>query len=329
MSVGITADIGRFRPDWAKPANPSLNLLAGESPARLLSRWALGSAYAIHPKRISTLPALTWWTLADMLRGGTRVPSAATVRETPNTFAGVVRGLTPETMLAAMRKGFFAWCHCGPLKWWTRDKRMVLFLSEHKLEKNTLKRMKRNDYRFTMDKAFDEVVASCAGPRSRNWHTLTWITPRLARIYSKLHRMGYAHSFEIWNQKGELIGGGFGVGVGRVFFSESLFSRERDVSKMASSALYYHLARMGFVMCDGRDYTDMQAHMGYREISRAEHDAILAVHAQDDMKTGTWRSQADLATVAGWVSDLATARREKAPAPPAANSRSKLATQVN
>lgn len=312
MSAGIALEGRNFRPEWAAPANPSLSLLDGEPASRLLSRWALGTAYALHPKRIASLPALTWWTLTDMLRGGTPVPSPQSVRKTPGNFAGTVRALTAETLLAAMRKGFFAWSHCGPLKWWTRDKRMVLFLPEHKLEKNTLKRMKRNDYRFTFDKAFDEVVASCAAPRARNWHNLTWITPRMARVYSKLHKMGYAHSFEIWNPAGELAGGGFGIAVGRVFYSESLFSRERDVSKMASSALYYHLARWGFAMCDGRDYTEMQAHMGYREISRDEHDAMLLAHAHDDIKTGPWRAAADLAAVAGWVSDLAKTRREQA-----------------
>jgi leucyl/phenylalanyl-tRNA--protein transferase len=154
----------------------------------------------------------------------------------------------------------------------------------------------------TFDTAFDEVVRECAAPRSYNWHALTWITPRIRRLYAELHRLGHAHSFEIWNQDGALVGGGFGIAVGRIFISDSLFSRERDVSKMVSSALYYHLARWGYVLCDGRDHTPMQEAMGYREISRAEHEALLAEHAHAGGRPGPWTAEADLAAVAQWVS---------------------------
>ncbi len=264
-------------------------------------RWAYGIAYACHPKRAATLPHLIAATLADLARGGTRIPNPNTPAARPDTFAGVVRALTPETYLSALRIGFFPWCHCGPLKWWTREKRMVLFFGDHKLEKRTLREMKKGSYRFTFDTAFDAVVAQCAAPRDYNRHSLTWITPRFKRLYSELHKRGHAHSFEIWNGDGALVGGGFGVSVGRVFYSDSLFSHERDVSKIASSALYYHLAKWDYAMCDGRDYTAMQAAMGYREIPRAEHEAVLRDAAHAGGKSGRWTAEADLATAANWV----------------------------
>jgi leucyl/phenylalanyl-tRNA--protein transferase len=275
-----------------------------ESMAQTALRLAFGLAYACHPKRVATLPYLIAATLADLARGGTRVPDPNTPASRPDTFAGVVRDLTPETFLAGLRIGFFPWCHCGPLKWWTREKRMVLFFDNHKLEKDPLRKMKRNAYTFTFDTAFGEVVQACAGKRARNRHTLTWITPRFMRLYCELHRRGHAHSFEIWNPDGQLVGGGFGVSVGRVFYSDSLFSRERDVSKIASSALYYHLAKWGYAMCDGRDYTPMQAAMGYHEIPRAEHERILSANAQDGGKPGRWTAETDLATMAEWVAGL-------------------------
>lgn len=284
--------------------------------SKAATRWLLGTLYAWHPKRIRTLPALTLWTLLDIARGGTREPSNTRLRSVPDTFAGIVRDLTPQSFLAALRRGFFPWCHCGPLKWWTREKRMVLFLDEHKLEKRTLREMKKSGYRFSFDTAFNEVVAACAAPRDYNRHTLTWITPRFMHLYAQLYTMGIAHSFEIWTAEGLLVGGGFGVAVGRIFFSESLFSRERDVSKMASSALYYHLAKWGFVMCDGRDYTPMQAAMGYREISRVEHEAILAANAQGQLRQRHWDAEGDLATVADWVAAKSKpAKAAKAPGP--------------
>lgn len=273
-----------------------------EQPRFTMQRWILGTLYALQPVRIRDLPHLLYYSVRDMLRGGTRVPDPARTEARPDTFAGICRDISPETMLAAARLGFFPWCHFGPLKWWTRKKRMVLFFGEHKLEKRCLREMKKNAYRVTFDTAFCDVVRECAAPRSYNWHTLTWITPTIRRLYADLHRLGHAHSFEIWNESGALVGGGFGISIGRIFISDSLFSRERDVSKMVSSALYFHLAKWGYVLCDGRDYTSMQDAMGYREIPRAEHEELLAQYAQSDSRPAPWVAEADLATVAQWVS---------------------------
>jgi len=285
-----------------------------------LQRWALGIVYALKPERIRDLPFLLTHAARDILRGGTRVPDQKRTFPRPDTFAGTCRGLSPESMLAAVRLGFFPWCHVGPMKWWTRKQRMVLFFAEHKLEKRCLREMKKNAYHMTFDTAFDEVVRECAAPRSYNWHTLTWITPAIRRLYAELNRRGHAHSFEIWNSEGALVGGGFGIAIGRIFISDSLFSRERDVSKMASSALYYHLAKWGFVLCDGRDHTPMQEAMGYREIPRAEHERLLAEHAGGESHPGPWRAEADLATVAQWVAARKHSTTEQAQDTPARKS---------
>ena len=275
-----------------------------ESLSAWMQRWVLGTAYALHPSRIADCPSLIAHTLADMARGGTRVPDPGRTWARPDTFAGVCCDISPETFLAAVRLGFFPWSHCGPLKWWTRKKRMVLFLGEHKLEKRTLREMRKNAYTVTFDTAFGDVMRACAGPRSYNWHALTWITPLMQRLYAGLHRLNHAHSFEIWNAEGRLVGGGFGISVGRIFLSDSLFSRERDVSKMASAALYFHLAKWGYVLCDGRDFTPMMDAMGFREITRAEYEALLAEHAHAGGHPLPWTVEADLATVAAWVTGL-------------------------
>ena len=198
-----------------------------ESASGRMRRWMLGAAYACHPKRARDLPHLLALTAADMARGGTRVPDRDRTYPRPDTFAGVCRDFSPETVMAAARLGFFPWAHFGPLKWWTRKDRMVLFLDEQHIGKRLRRDMKKTAYRVTFDKAFDEVIKACAGRRKGRPPGLTWITPKIMQVYSELHRQGHAHSFEVWSEDGRLVGGGYGIAVGRIFFSEFRSSAAR------------------------------------------------------------------------------------------------------
>lgn len=259
-----------------------------ETPFAVAARWVLGTAYALQPQRIASLPALLLWTGLDLLRGGTRVPEQTRTRSTPDTFGGVVRELTPETYLAAARIGFFPWAHCGPLKWWTRKDRAVLFLPERHISRRVKRMRASRKYRVTFDTAFDDVLLNCGAPRAYNWHTLTWLTPRMMQLFSTLHRQGHAHSFEVWNASGELVGGGFGVAVGRIFLGESMFSHEADTSKLAAAVLYDHLETWGFALVDARDPTPVLQKMGYRRIPRAAYEQILREHAEVPGRVGLW-----------------------------------------
>jgi leucyl/phenylalanyl-tRNA--protein transferase len=251
-------------------------------------RWIFGIAYALQPQRIAGLPALLIWTAGDLLRGGTSVPDQNRTRSRPDTFGGVVRDLTPETYLSALRLGFFPWAHCGPLKWWTRKRRMVLFLPERHVGRRLKRLLASGRYRVTFDTAFNDVVIACGAPRDYNWHSLTWLTPRFMRLFSALHRQGHAHSFEVWNGDGELVGGGFGVAVGRIFVGESMFSHEPDSSKLAAAVLYDQLEQWGFALVDARDFTPVLAKSGYREIPRAEYEDLLSQHAHAAGRVGSW-----------------------------------------
>ncbi len=266
-------------------------------PERLL-RCLMGTAYACQPKRIRDLPYLLWWILADLARGGTAVPDPATTRPRPNTFAGVARAISPERVLAAARLGFFPWCHFGPLKWWTRENRMVLVLDEQRITKNIRRNMRKNPYKVTFDRAFDDVIKACAGRRKGRPAGLTWITPQIMRLYSKLHNQGHAHSFEVWSEDGRLVGGGYGIAVGAVFFTESQFSHESNTSKMGFAALNYHLAKWGYVLNDGKDETPALTEVGFRAVPRPEFEALLKQHAHSGGRAGPWRVEADLATIA-------------------------------
>ncbi len=259
-----------------------------ETPFEAAKRWALGVAYALQPHRVASVPHLLAWTALDLLRGGTEIPDQNRTRSRPDTFGGVVRGLTAETYVAAARLGFFPWAHCGPLKWWTREKRSILFFPELHISRRLKRLMRTGKYRVTFDTAFEEVLAKCAAPRAYNWHALTWLTPRYRAFFAELHRKGHTHSYEVWNADGELVAGGFGTVAGRVFVGESMFSREPDTSKLGSVVLYAHLKHWGFAFVDARDTTPVLSKTGYREIPRAEYEALMREHATGTSLPGRW-----------------------------------------
>lgn len=272
----------------ADPAASATRLPARETLLAAAKRWLLGTAYALQPQRILSLPHLAALTAVDLLRGGTERPDQNRTRPRPDTFGGVVKRLTPEAHLAALRLGFYPWAHCGPLKWWTRSKRAVLFFPELHKSRRLKRLLASGKYRVTFDTAFDAVLLACAAPRNYNWHSLTWLTPRMMQHFATLHRMGHAHSFEVWNAEGVLVGGGFGVAVGRVFIGESMFSLEPDTSKVAAAVLYAHLEKWGFALVDARDQTPVLSKMGYREIPRAEFEQLLREHANAPDKLDPW-----------------------------------------
>jgi leucyl/phenylalanyl-tRNA--protein transferase len=271
-----------------------------ESLSQTLERWLWGTAYALMPRRVADVPYLLWNVARDLLRGGTRVPDPARTSPRPDTFGGVCRDVSAETVLAAARLGFFPWCHVGPLKWWTRKERMVLFFDEHHIAKRLRRDMRKSPYRITFDEAFEDVIRACAGRRSYNRHSLTWITPQIMRLYTELFDRGHAHSFEVWNAAGELVGGGYGLSAGRVFFTESQFSHEPNTSKMGFALFNYHLAKWGYVLNDGKDFTPTIDAMGFRLIQRAEFEAILKEHGHVGGHAGKWSVEATLAEAAAW-----------------------------
>lgn len=267
-----------------------------------LERLILGTAYALKPARIGGVPHLVMNVGLDIVRGGTRLPSTERI-SLPDTFGGVCRDLTPDTILMAAQRGFFPLCHVPPLKWWTRENRMVAVLSEYHIAKTLRRDMKKKGYKVTFDKAFDDVILACAGRRSYRSHGLTWITPQIMRLYSALHRAGHAHSFEVWSPDDRLVGGGYGVSTGRVFMTESLFSHEPNTSKIGFAVLNYHLAKWGYVMNDGKDFSPLLSSLGFRLIPRAEHEAILEGNTEIGAMGGPvdrWQVEAGPEKVADW-----------------------------
>lgn len=199
--------------------------------------------------------------------------------------------LSPQRLLQAYRNGIFPWFSEGqPILWWSTDPRMVLYTDRFKISdslKKTLKKVERSrleggrgssrqwDVRF--DSAFEDVMRACAAPRKDG--PGTWISEDIIAGYTGLHAMGYAHSSEVWLD-GELVGGAYGVSIGRMFYGESMFARVSDASKVALAYLVAFLRSHGVRMLDCQQETGHLASLGAVPIARRDFLAHLrqAIH---------------------------------------------------
>jgi leucyl/phenylalanyl-tRNA--protein transferase len=183
--------------------------------------------------------------------------------------------LSPQRLLLAYQNGIFPWFSEGqPILWWSTDPRMVLYTERFRTSdslKKTLRRIERSRvgrgrWNVSFDSTFDGVMRACAGPRKDG--PGTWISEDIIAGYSGLHRLGYAHSSEVWLD-GELVGGAYGVCIGRMFYGESMFARVTDASKVALAYLVAFLRGHGVRMIDCQQETAHLASLGAAPISRA------------------------------------------------------------
>jgi leucyl/phenylalanyl-tRNA---protein transferase len=270
-----------------------------ESVPDMAVRWALGLAWALVPSRIAGVPNLLRLCAREFLAPDYALPDPERTLDAPSGLAGIVHDLTPATLLAAYRRGLYPFAHVGPLKWWSPPARSLLFFDRVHIAKRLRRQMRHDGYSVTFDRDFEGVIAACAGHRAGRRH-LTWITPRIMRAYAELFDAGHAHSFEVWNERGELAGGGYGVAVGASFVTESQFSREPSTSKIGFSVLNWHLARWGFAFNDGKLPTPTCRDMGFCEIPRGEFLSRLAQAERRPGRPGRWQVEADVAAVADW-----------------------------
>ena len=179
--------------------------------------------------------------------------------------------LSPTRLLAAYQRGIFPWFAEGqPILWWSTDPRMVLF-TDHFVTSASLKKTLRrihgdNHWQVRFDSDFEQVVRACAAPRRDGGGT--WINEDIVSGYCGLHRMGYAHSSEVW-KNGELVGGAYGVSIGKMFFGESMFARVSDASKIALAHLVAFLKIQGVSMIDCQQETAHLARLGAYPIARS------------------------------------------------------------
>jgi leucyl/phenylalanyl-tRNA--protein transferase len=200
-------------------------------------------------------------------------PDPAFALREPDGLLAVGGNLSPRRLLRAYRQGIFPWYSLGqPILWWSPDPRTVLFPERIKISRSLRKVLRKREFRLTMDEAFTTVVQRCGEPRG--YETGTWITPEINQAYCRLHELGFAHSVESWRGS-ELIGGLYGVALGRVFYGESMFNRASNASKVALVGLARHLQHWGYRLIDCQMYTDHLASFGAEEICRERFMELL------------------------------------------------------
>ncbi len=211
--------------------------------------------------------------MIPLLQDRTPFPPLQQALRQPNGLLAAGGDLSPERLLDAYRHGIFPWFNEGdPVLWWSPDPRMVLFPGEFRTSHSLDKTLRKSNYEVRIDSAFEQVMRACAAPRAGA--SGTWIVEEMIRAYCELHRRGYAHSIETWVD-GTLVGGLYGMALGRMFYGESMFSRRTDASKIAVAHLAKQLEQWDFGMIDCQMNTPHLASLGARAIGRDEFIARL------------------------------------------------------
>jgi leucyl/phenylalanyl-tRNA--protein transferase len=216
--------------------------------------------------------------LIPWLSGDDPFPPIATALRKPAGLLAAGADLSPERLVAAYRRGIFPWFGEGdPILWWSTNPRMVLFVDELRVAKSLGKRLARMaadpSIEIRCDSAFVDVIRACAAPRDLDGGT--WIVEPMIDAYIELHRRGIAHSVETWID-GALVGGLYGLSIGRMFFGESMFARATDASKIALAHLVSFAREHGIPMLDCQQETAHLASLGARPIPREDFVAEVA-----------------------------------------------------
>lgn len=212
-------------------------------------------------------------------------PAEAALRE-PNGLLAIGGPLSPRRLELAYRAGVFPWfAEDQPVLWWSPDPRTLLYPDALRVRRSLRKRLRRDDYRVSLDEDFAAVIDGCAAPREDA--AGTWITPGMRRAYLALHDAGLAHSVEV-RRDGALIGGLYGVALGGAFFGESMFSHAPDGSKIALAWLCRQLQRWGFAFIDCQLPTPHLERLGALTVPRRRFLAELAAALARPTRRGRW-----------------------------------------
>ena len=195
--------------------------------------------------------------------------------------------LSPERLLLAYKNGIFPlFSENDPLLWWSPDPRLVLFPDKIHISKSLNKTIKKKIFSIRVDTAFEQTIHACSKLR-KNEDNGTWLVDEMIDAYITLHKRGYAHSIETW-QDDTLIGGLYGISLGKSFFGESMFSLKKDASKVALVALTCHLKKFNFDLIDCQVTSDHLIHMGAIEISRKSFLKIIELSVQKKTGKNPW-----------------------------------------
>ena len=204
----------------------------------------------------------------------------------PEGLLAVGGDLNPDRLLSAYRQGVFPWFSDGqPILWWSPDPRAILYPADLHISRSLRKSLRTQGFAVTADRAFDDVIQRCA--ESRNAREGTWITSGMQEAYCTLYRMGYAHSVETW-QNGQLVGGLYGLAIGKAFFGESMFSQITDASKTALVALSVSLTAGGYHFIDCQVVSEHLNSLGAKAVPRYRFSSELKQAVETPVNETPW-----------------------------------------
>lgn len=218
----------------------------------------------------------------------TPFPDPELAETEPNGLLAVGGDLSVPRLINAYREGLFPWFSgTQPILWWHPDPRTVLFPERIKVSRSLRRTLKRQPWSLRIDHHFAAVIQACAAPRREQ--PGTWLGPRMIRAYLELHRLGLAHSVEVWDGE-QLVGGLYGLAMGRVFFGESMFSRASDASKVALVHLCRLLQEWGYALIDCQVPSDHLFSLGAETVDRRRFRGWLAQWIDQDPLPGAWNT---------------------------------------
>jgi len=206
----------------------------------------------------------------------------------PNGLLAAGGSLDADWLLAAYSEGIFPWYEQGqPVLWWAPDPRLVLEPGRVVVSRSLRKLIRKQIYRISFDTAFMSVIEACQNSGGRE-HA-TWITSEMKAAYVNLHKLGHAHSIEVWHDE-SLVGGLYGLALGKAFFGESMFSAQPNASKLALVALSRQLEARGYGLIDCQVHSDHLVSMGAEALSRRDFEETLTALLSREEQPGPWRT---------------------------------------
>ncbi len=216
-------------------------------------------------------------------------PPVENALDDPDGLLAVGGCLSPNRIINAYRHGIFPWFSPDqPILWWSPNPRLILVPGSLKLSRSLKKKIRKGAFSMTFDTAFPEVVEACSGPRQDQ--TETWITNEMKTAYNRLHQMGYAHSIEAWYDN-RMVGGLYGISIGRVFFGESMFHWKTDASKVAFAYLVDVLIKWRYQLIDCQVHTNHLISLGAEEISRKRFTYLLNTLCNKPPDPDAWKER--------------------------------------
>lgn len=224
----------------------------------------------------------------DPLQPEQAFPGLESALAEPNGLLAVGGCLSPRRLVNAYRHGVFPWFSPGePILWWSPNPRLVLFPEHLHISGSLRKTLRRQTFQLSIDQAFERVIDACAAPRSQQ--PGTWITEDMRHAYLQLHHLGIAHSVESWLD-GQLIGGLYGIAIGKVFFGESMFYRATDASKVAMAHLATKLLEWDYRLIDCQVSSNHLLSLGAQEMPRREFAKRLQDWCRQTASGAAWRT---------------------------------------